>query len=198
VSEQLDIKRKRDAHIWDRHGNDWYVEPTWCSERLFAVEPFVGSVWDPCCGMGRIPESARAAGHRFVMATDIVDRNYQHFDGVLDFLTTTISSDLPENIVSNPPFGIAEPFVRHALRMTRGKVAMLLPTIWLQGDKRSRWLEGTPFSRAWFITPRPSMPPGEVIQRGESPGNGTKDFCWLIWSHGHTGAPVIGWLRKEP
>jgi len=38
----------------------------------------------------------------------------------------------------NPPFSIAERFVAHALHMARGKVAMLLPAVWLGGNKRSR------------------------------------------------------------
>jgi hypothetical protein len=42
--------RKIDAHIWARNSHDWYVEPTWCSERLFQVEPFVGAIWEPACG----------------------------------------------------------------------------------------------------------------------------------------------------
>jgi|SRR5438876_1766334 len=66
---------------------------------------------------------------------------------------------------------------------------------WLQGDRRSRWLATTPLARVLFITPRPSMPP--AIMAGQKPGNGTTDYGWFIWSRGHTGAPQIGWLRRN-
>jgi hypothetical protein len=45
--------------------------------------------------------------------------------------------------------------------------------------------------------PRPSMPPGEVILRGEKPGGGKTDFAWLVFEQGYTGEPGIGWLRRE-
>jgi hypothetical protein len=35
--------RPRNSHIWDREKDEHYVEPAWCSERLFQVETFVGS-----------------------------------------------------------------------------------------------------------------------------------------------------------
>ena len=54
-------KRPRRSHIFDRDDHDFYVEPPWCSERLFAVEPFAGLIWDPAAGSGTIPRAARAA-----------------------------------------------------------------------------------------------------------------------------------------
>ena len=48
-------KRPRRSHIFDRDDHDFYVEPAWCSERLFAVEPFAGLIWDPAAGSGTIP-----------------------------------------------------------------------------------------------------------------------------------------------
>ena len=53
-------RRERRSYIWDRHPDDFYVEPSWFSERLFDAEIFVGEVIDPCCGSGNIVRSARA------------------------------------------------------------------------------------------------------------------------------------------
>lgn len=186
--------RKRDSHLWQRHAEDWYVEPNWCSARLFELEKFDGSIWDPACGQARIVHSALAAGHEAI-GSDIVDRT----DGlatVRDFMEA--GAVLGLNIVSNPPFGIAEKFVSRALDLAPRKVAMLLPANWVQGDKRSRWLEKTPLERVWFITPRPSMPPGPVVAAGVAPGNGTTDYAWFVWRHGYYGRSEIGWLRRNP
>jgi hypothetical protein len=87
--------------------------------------------------------------------------------------------------------------VKIALERTRQKCALLLPVIWIQGDKRSRWLETTPLYKVLFLTPRPSMPPGAVIEAGEEPSNGTKDFAWFIWLQGYKGSSQIGWLRRD-
>lgn len=185
--------RKRDSHLWSRDQHDWYVEPVWCSARLFEVESFPAGLHDPACGMGRIVKAARAAGIR-ATGSDLVYRGKHDDFLVSDFLTD--GNSVP-NIVSNPPFGIAEHFVSHALNLAQYKVAMLLPANWVQGDKRSRWLAQTPLKCVYFLTPRPSMPPGDVIRAGGNPGNGTTDYAWFVWDCAHSGPAHIGWIRRD-
>ena len=61
------------AHNFARDPNDWYVEPRWCSIRLFEEEKFHGEIYDPNCGWGRVLRSAKDAGYA-VRASDIVIR----------------------------------------------------------------------------------------------------------------------------
>lgn len=186
--------RKRQSHLWERQADDWYCEPEWCSERLFAVERFEGTVMDPAAGSGRIVKSALAAGLK-AFGDDLVQRT--------DSSLVTPGRDFLEsaarwpNFVSNPPFGIAEKFVTHALALASSKVAMLLPANWVQGDKRARWLATTPLRRVWFLAPRPSMPPGDAIKAGLKPGNGTTDYCWMVWLQGFDGWPELRWLHRD-
>jgi hypothetical protein len=178
------------AHVWDREEHEHYVEPQWCSRRLFDVEPFVQEVWDPACGFGRIAESARGAGHA-VLATDIVDRKYPRAGATRNFLSET---EPLANIVTNPPFDIFEDFANHALKLARNKVAM----IWLvRRLPAARWLKRTPLVRVWWLTPRPSMPPGHTITAGQKPGGGTQDFCWLVWEQGREYAGASDWLHRD-
>jgi hypothetical protein len=100
------------------------------------------------------------------------------------------------SIVSNPPFGIADSFAVRALSLAT-KVALLLPTKWMNGAKRGAWLETTPLRRVWLLAPRPSMPPGPVIEAGLKPGNGTVDFCWMVWERGYEGHSELRWLRRD-
>lgn len=185
-------KVERKSHIWDRHPQDWYVEPEWCSRRLFDAEPFEGEIYDPSCGLGRIVMSAEAAGY-ITYGSDLVAR-WGRCIREIDFRSSLTPAD---NIVSNPPFGIADAYARHALKLARRKVALLLPTKWMNSSKRGAWLETTPLERVWLLAPRPSMPPGPVIEAGIKPGNGTTDFAWFVWQHGHNGAPEIGFLRRD-
>jgi hypothetical protein len=86
------------------------------------------------------------------------------------------------DIVSNPPFDLFKPFALRALEVCYEKVAL----IWLVRTlPAARWLQDTPLARILLLTPRPSMPPGHVIARGEKPGGGEQDFCWLIWNKNH-------------
>lgn len=191
-----DIKRPENSHIWQREQHEHYVEPEWCSQRLFQTELFNGAIWDPACGFGRIPAAASAFGYR-TWATDIVDRGYARMDFQQDFLRKSPiwpGADHPDNIVSNPPFDMFRTFAIQALNITRGKVAL----IWLVRTlPAARWLEQTPLRRILLLTPRPSMPPGHTITAGEKPGGGKQDFCWLVWERGYRHKPEIGWLHRD-
>ncbi len=180
------------AHSWEREANEHYVEPHWCSERLFQEEKFIAGVWDPCCGFGRIPDAAVKVG-LYGIGTDIKDRGYREFAGVLDFLKT--DKFRSHNIVCNPPFNAAPDFALHALSHPgTEKVAMIFPTARLNA---AHWLKGTPLARVWLMTPRPSMPPGHTITAGEKPGGGKMDFCWLVWTKGRIGPADLRWLRRD-
>jgi hypothetical protein len=52
-------------------------------------------------------------------------------------------------------------------------------------------------TRVYLLTPRPSMPPGQVILRGEEPGGGKQDFVWLVFSQQHKGPPELRWLHRD-
>ena len=125
------------AHVWAKDPHGFYIEPEWCSRRLFRAERFNGIIKDPACGVGRITAAARIAGYS-VIATDLVDRGYSQFDGVEDFLRSERRVD---NIVCNPPYHICRAFAEHALKLARRKVAM----IWLARRlNAARWLVNTP------------------------------------------------------
>jgi hypothetical protein len=105
-----------------------------------------------------------------------------------------------DNVVCNPPFNIAEQFVRHALEVTGLKVAVIFPTARLNaanGPKGKYWIRGLPLRRVWLLTPRPSMPPGHVIAAGGKPGGGKMDFCWLVFERGYQGPTELRWLRRD-
>lgn len=213
--QPADVKGK-DAHLWARHPEDYYTEPEWCSERLFATEHFEGTIVDPSCGSGRIVLAARAhrekaakvGDHRITKALgyDIVKRSKVCNEDLEDFLTSDYETD---NIVSNPPFGLCAKastknglredfaYVKRALATAEKKVALLLPLPWLTGADKGEWLRTTPLAKVLIITPRPSMPPGPVIEAGLAPGGGTEDFCWCIWDRTHKGSPTLGWLNRD-
>jgi hypothetical protein len=199
MSDVADIKRAENSHIWQREEHEHYVEPEWCSRRLFEVEKFEGGILDPACGFGRVVRAARTAGHHAV-GSDIEQRA-EGFMYALDFLT----SDFPHeilmpgvgecaNVVSNPPFNLFRQFAECALAWAPRKVAM----IWLVRTlPAARWLQDTPLAKILYLTPRPSMPPGHVITAGEKPGGGKQDFCWLIWDKAHVGPASVGWLHRD-
>lgn len=51
-----------------------------------------------------------------------------------------------------------------------------------------------PVSVVRALTPRPKMRPGNVPLKG----NGTKEFAWFVFEHGHRGPCMISQLRHCP
>jgi hypothetical protein len=182
------------AHNFARDPNDWYVEPRWCSIRLFEEEKFAGEILDPACGWGRIVRSAIDAGYP-VKASDIIIR--PSGDAAVDKLKREANfrdCDGPAvNIVSNPPYGIYPMFAQHALRLARRKVAVIFPVARLNA---AHWISGAPLRRIWLMSPRPPMPPGSYLAAGRKPGGGRVGFCWLVFEHGHTGPAEVRWLHR--
>jgi hypothetical protein len=187
-------KRDRAAHVWERDPFDWYVEPTRVTEQLLTVERFVGSIWDPACGQGNIIKTLRAAGHD-AFGTDVVRRagNPDWFAGECDFLRGDARDAV--NVVTNPPFFRAkgtEAFIRHALAVVKGKVAVFTDIKFLASASRGEGLfREHPPHRIWILSNRPSCPPGAYLAAGNEAGGGTADWCWLVWDRPET---RIGWL----
>jgi hypothetical protein len=181
--------RERRSHLWSRETHEHYVEPAWCSERLFRVEEFSGAVHDPCCGFGTVPEAARRAG-LIASASDLVDRGYSGAR-IEDFFASTEQRD---NIVCNPPFNVASRFVMHALAVALGKVAIIFPIARLNA---AYWTAETPLRRVWPLSPRPSMPPGHVIAAGRKPKGDRRDFCWLVFERGYQGPAELCGLHRD-
>lgn len=192
------ITKGKAAHIWERDEHDWYVEPYECSMALFDVEDIAGPIWDPACGLGRILRCAQNYNKQTV-GSDIIRRS-SYCEIEMDFLLG-IKTPFFKSIVSNPPFGLAEDFVRLAIQIAPegGKIAMILPLVWMAGFSAKRdWLPHSPLRRIYSISPRPSMPPGAVIQAGLKPGNGTKDFAWFVWEKGFEGPTELRFLNTKP
>jgi hypothetical protein len=174
------------ASGYERAADDWYQEPAWIVDALLRVEVLSdGLVWDPACGGGNIPERLKAAGcHAF--GSDLADRGYGEV--ATDFLCQTKPV---RHIVSNPPYGIIEPFIRHALDLTTGKVCILARLAFLEGKRREEFFKTTPLARVLVSRRRVSMPPGGS---GIKATGGTVAFAWFVFEHGHSGPATVGWV----
>lgn len=175
-----------------RAAHDFYVEPRWAVEALLEVERFPGQSWDPACGGGTIVQAMRARGYA-CGGTDIEPRGGTTVTA--DFLVPHPAEGVPfsfvHNIVTNPPFALAEAFIARALSLATAKVAMLLRLSFLEGQARRTLFETTPLARVWVFSRRVSMPPGGSCSPAKG---GAVAFAWYVWQHGHRGPPQLGWL----
>ena len=172
-----------------RRTDDFHETPEIATRALLSVETFTGPIWEPACGYGAISRVLDSAGHD-VVSTDLVPRGFG--DGRVDFLLE-LEPRAP-NIVTNPPFKLAEQFARHAVRLTTGKVALLCRLGWLEGMERRRMFDALPFARLWVFSWRLPMMHrvGFVGERSSS----AIAFAWFIFEHGHSGPATVGHLHE--
>jgi hypothetical protein len=95
-----------------------------------------------------------------------------------------------DHIVTNPPYSLAREFVDHALKVTHGKVAMLLKLNFLEGQKRAKWFPTTPLRNVHVFSRRVSFARGD----GEDGGAGLLAYAWFVWERNYKGKPTIDWI----
>lgn len=195
-------RRKSAGPRKDRHPFDWYVEPRWAVELLFKHVAFLGTIGDPCCGLGTIPSVARELGYD-TAAADLHDRGYEHLDAIADFLTDATLFEGVNNLVFNPPYSyrprIAEAFVRRAIEIAGMTVAALVPIKWLCTQVRFDLFAKCPPKLLLVLSTRPSMPPGNKIAElgNKAFKGGTIDYCWVIWEVGYQGPAETRWIKRD-
>jgi hypothetical protein len=163
---------------------DFYRTPAFATTELLKRELFIGRIWEPACGDGAISKVLEMKGHS-VRSTDIVYRGYG--SGGLDFLRTRTRC---KNIITNPPFCLAEEFVRAAVTRATCKAAFLLRLAFLEGKRRQALFARMPPARVWVFSNRLTMHrDGEVPQ-----GSGHIAFAWFVWDHACTKTTTLGWI----
>lgn len=173
----------------EREVNDYYATEPAAVEWLCKLETFNHKVLEPSCGAGHISEVLKAHGYE-VESRDLVDRGYgsqadflsidnQHFDG---------------DIITNPPYSLAQEFVEKALRIIPDghKVAMFLKITFLEGKKRKFLFRNTPPLRVWVSSSRL-----KCAMNGDfdAVGGSAACYAWFVWQKGYKGETVVKWFN---
>jgi len=163
---------------YERAVLDRYETPEWVTQALLPHLIAVDEVWEPACGSGRMAWVLRTHGLK-VRSTDI--------ETGTDFLVETLR--VPA-IVTNPPYGLAEQFIQHALRLTcaqKGLVGMLLRTDYDHAKTRRHLFGDCPtFAKKVVLTRR-------IRWFEDSTGNPSFNHAWFVWDWQHQGPPVLAY-----
>ncbi len=178
-------------HSFAERGRDTYETPACAVEALLRVESLPHLVWEPACGPGAIVKVLEAHGHE-VVASDIVDYGWGH--GVEDFLTAPMPKGC-ECLLTNPPYQLAEKFVRKALEFSP-LVIMLLRLQFMESARRADILDcGSGLARIHVFLNRLPM-----IHRASWTGPRASSaiaFAWYTWVRGYGGPATIDRIRWE-
>lgn len=157
-----------------RKASDLYPTPPEVTVALmrFLKLPRSTQIWEPACGQGDMGEALRGCG-MLAYGTDI--RSGQDF---LDSWQPRSTIAACSWIITNPPFSLADEFIRHAAEIGK-PFAMLLKAQYWHAAKRAQLFREIPPSYVLPLTWRPDFLFKERDgKKGASP---LMDVMWCVW-----------------
>jgi hypothetical protein len=143
--------------------------------------------WEPTCNRGYMARPLMEYFGDEVYATDIFDYGWQRMNAREDFLFFGVRPPEPVDwVITNPPFRLAEEFIRKARDVARIGCAILVRTSFLEGVDRYRNIYSTcpPTVIAQFVERLPM-----VKGRCDPEASTATSYAWLVWVHGQAPQP---------
>lgn len=154
---------------------DFFPTPLWATRALceHVIDIRGKDVWEPACGEGHMARALKeyAGG---LMASDI----RQYGDNIVEDFLYPHSPYSGDWVITNPPFRLAEQFVRRGLDVARIGVAVLVRSVFIESAGRYESLFKTrpPSFMAQFVE-RVPMLKGRVDRTAST----ATSYCWLVW-----------------
>ncbi len=155
-----------------RYASDFYPTPPEATQALldFLKLPYGTIIWEPACGEGHMVNAMEGRGYT-VIGTDILQTE-------TDFLTAKIPSNSVEWIITNPPFSLAEQFIRKCKEHNKPFALLLKSQYWHAAKRVSLFSEITP-SHVLPLTWRP-----DFLFKTRGSGSPLMDVIWCVWEQG--------------
>lgn len=188
---------------YDRHESDYYVTPQkYIKEFLsaFLVEAKIDRPdrlnWlDPCCGGDEKnePSYVQVITDEFEATVCGIDiREDSKADVIMDYLSCQKENmDNHDIIISNPPFYLAEEFIRKSLELVKdnGYVVMLLRLNFFGSQKRKELFENNMPEYCFIHHKRinfiPDSMKAEIKRKGLKPMSGDSiEYAHFVWRKG--------------
>lgn len=177
----------------DRPFNDHYATPAPIVRLLLDHVDFEGTLLEPCVGQSRVIERVLLErGYHNVTCYDLIGLESEKRD-FFDIVETY------DAIITNPPFNRHVQFIKHARRVARQKIALLLPLNYLTGKARHDqvWTDKDfPLERVLVMSRGVNFiaddPFADTLTASQL-------YCaWYIFKRGHVGPPTMQWIDNHP
>lgn len=171
----------------NRAAGDFYPTPPEATHALFTKEKFEGNVLEPACGDGAMSEVIKQ--YNPVDSSDLYDRGYGAMG--IDFLNSGLKEY--DNVITNPPYNLAQQFVATSKIVATKKIAMLLKLVFLEGIGRHQMFQDKSFplkSVNVFCKRIPMYRDGKVGKNSTMIA-----YAWFIWDKQHQGKPTLDWIK---
>lgn len=172
TSSAVRNQRKRDGNVVDD-----FPTPPWATRALIR-ELSIGldlsrlDCWEPACGRGHMACTLMES-FRGVTASDAY--TYGYGECLNFFAPTAIPCDW---IITNPPFILAERFIKKSLSVAEKGVAMLLRSQFFEGVGRyDRLFSVNPPTFIYQFVERVPMFKGRISSKGST----ATSYAWFVW-----------------
>lgn len=171
-----------------REENDYYATEPKAVELLLEKEKFSSGVLEPACGEGHISKVLQA--HGYIVYS--YDKVYRGFGMQMDFFDR---DNWFGDIITNPPYKLALPFVKHALDIIGNgdKVAMFLRVLFLEGKERGRFFKEYPPKKVYVASGRLLCAKNGDFEKYRK--TNAQAYAWFIWEKGYRGQTVVDWIN---
>lgn len=172
---------------------DDFPTPPWATralvEHVLASNTSLSSMTclEPACGRGHM-SVALAEYFADVISYDVFDYG---FGDVADFGKSKHEGRSFDWVITNPPFKLAEDFIRRSMKIARYGVAMLTRTVFIESVGRyERLFKANPPSCFAQFTERVPMVKGRLDKRAST----ATGYGWLVWEKGRSAKSRLIWI----
>jgi len=149
------------------------------------------TVLEPAAGNGAIVKVLKEYNFQNITAFDV--------KGGTNFLSWETPID---QLITNPPYSIAQEFILHAKKVVRERFALLLPLSYLHGKRRydEIWQDREfPLKSVYVFTRYPHL--GGVMRDDGKHETGMMVYCWMLWERSAMPdvcfSPSIHWIDNN-
>ena len=148
------------------------------------------NIWECACGEGHLSKVLIKNGFN-VKSTDLIDRG---FGEVQDFLK--FEGNIDGDILTNPPFKLAEEFVKKAKEVLQGgnKLILFLKIQFLESESRFKLFRNFPLKYVYVHSSRQLCSRKGDFENYKST---TLFYAWFVWEKGFSGETIIRWINPK-
>lgn len=176
---------------------DFYETPTWATKKV--LEALLNDnmidrnsiIYEPCSGAGAIVNVLKEYNFNNIKMSDIQTGDFIVGDKGVDVYS--LPDKCCEIVLTNPPYDrmTKDNMLNEFLRISTGKVILLLNIFYLSSKDRKEMLENSHLRHIYIHSDRVTMYPYGLPK----PQNGgTKMFAWYVWDNEYKGKPTISWI----
>jgi hypothetical protein len=177
----------------ERQAQDYYATEPKCAIDLLNVLPELDKIWECACGERHLAKEFEKVG-KLAKASDLINRNFGEIQDFLSYTLFDTATNKPfKDIVTNPPYSLAEDFLLKAMELLEDNMyyCALLKITWLEGKKRGEIFKKHPPKFVYVYSNRINCAMNGDFEKYKSKAI---CYCWYIWQKGYTGNTVVKWI----